>query len=394
MSQNSERAEIALSAAAALRKAGPEGVRARKALVGFDGFIDCMIHVVSRRHSMRMDDFSRIPSIAAFADRCALASGKSANIELFVNEERFGGNGPLFAGAMAQIGMGTTYIGAVSDPSDEAKVHPIFQPFADRCDKVVPIGPPATTEALEFEDGKLMLGKTGNVQRVTWDLLVSLFGIDGITGLVDQADVIGIVNWVMMGGVNGIWDGLTEHILPNLSKNENRRIFIDLADPAKRSDEDLGGAFTRLTAMSRHVPVTLGLNQSEAERLARVLDIDLYEGPGNQSVSTAMQHAAEHIREHLKLGAVVVHNRFGASAADDETSAWFDGPFTTRPKISTGAGDHFNGGFSCGHALGLPLAQCLAVACATSGVYVRDAVSPNLDRLAGFLEDLPTPDPA
>ena len=392
MSQTSSRADIARSAASSLREAGPDGLREKKAFVGFDGFIDSMIHPVSRRHSMRMDDFDRIPTIAAFADRCALAAGKSTNIELFVNEVRFGGNGPLFAGAMARIGMGATYVGAISDEGDESQVHPVFQPFAERCERCIPIGPPATTEALEFDDGKLMLGKGTNVQKVTWDLLVDRFGVDGIRAFVEEAHVIGVVNWVQMGGVDGIWDGLTEHVLPGLSGDRDRRIFIDIADPAKRKDEDVLGALRRMTAMSVHVPVTLGLNQAEAERLARVLKIDLYEGPGNQSVSSALRHAAEQIRQSLSLGTVVVHNRFGASAADAEHSAWFDGPFTAKPRLSTGAGDHFNGGFASAHALGMPLDQCLAVACATSGAYVRDALSPDLERLAGFLEDLPLPD--
>ena len=41
---------------------------------------------------------------------------------------------------------------------------------------------------------------------------------------------------------------------------------------------------------------------------------------------------------------------------------------------------------------GLDLAHCLATGCAVSGAYVRDALSPDLDRLIGFLRDLPAPD--
>ena len=73
-------------------------------------------------------------------------------------------------------------------------------------------------------------------------------------------------------------------------------------------------------------------------------------------------------------------------------SAWFEGPFTATPRLSTGAGDHFNGGFAFAQVHGLPLEECLAVGCAVSGAYVRDALSPDLDRVIAFLRSLPLPE--
>ena len=42
-----------------------------------------------------------------------------------------------------------------------------------------------------------------------------------------------------------------------------------------------------------------------------------------------------------------------------------------QPKISTGAGDHFNAGFCLGRVLGFWLAESLCAGVATSGYYVR-----------------------
>ena len=42
---------------------------------------------------------------------------------------------------------------------------------------VVSIGQPAHTDALEFEDGKLMLGKLSPLGEVTWDNLINRVGI-------------------------------------------------------------------------------------------------------------------------------------------------------------------------------------------------------------------------
>jgi sugar/nucleoside kinase (ribokinase family) len=87
----------------------------------------------------------------------------------------------------------------------------------------------------------------------------------------------------------------------------------------------------------------------------------------------------------------VIHPRRAAAAAIDGESASFGGPFVRQPKISTGAGDHFNAGFCLGRVLGMGLQESLCVGVATSGYYVRSAESPNATQLADFIADLPEP---
>ncbi len=384
-----DRQAIAEAAAEAMASQSEAELKAVRAVVGFDGFVDSIIKVVDQRHTMELEDFRPINTITGFAERCAAAAGKSTNIELHVVERRFGGNGPLLAAGMGSLGASVTFIGAVGTQSDPLMLSPVYQPMADRCVAVHPVAPAAQTDALEFEDGKLMLGKTASVQAVSWDLLKSTIGLEQLRVIYNESTMIGIVNWVMLQGVEGIWRGLMDEVLPELSPDHPRRMFVDLCDPAKRTDEDVRRATAILTELSGFLPVTLGLNQAEAERIGRVLGVDIYEGPGNQSLSSAMQHAAAMIRAKLGLACCVVHPREGAAAADAHSTAWFEGPFTSKPKISTGAGDHFNGGFAMAQNLGLELAQCLAVGCAVSGAYVRDARSPSRDRLAEFLRDLP-----
>jgi sugar/nucleoside kinase (ribokinase family) len=88
---------------------------------------------------------------------------------------------------------------------------------------------------------------------------------------------------------------------------------------------------------------------------------------------------------------VVIHPRRGAAAATEHHSAKFAGPFVQQPKISTGAGDHFNAGFCLGDVLGLSLEGSLCAGCATSGHYVRTAQSPTILQLADFIATLPPP---
>ncbi len=60
--------------------------------------------------------------IPAFAARCASAAGKSTNIEQVLLQDRFGGNGPLLAGALARLDLPTTFIGAIADPNVPASI--------------------------------------------------------------------------------------------------------------------------------------------------------------------------------------------------------------------------------------------------------------------------------
>jgi sugar/nucleoside kinase (ribokinase family) len=86
---------------------------------------------------------------------------------------------------------------------------------------------------------------------------------------------------------------------------------------------------------------------------------------------------------------VVVHPRRGAAAAIEGQSGRFLGPFVQHPKISTGAGDHFNSGFCLGNLLGFDNAACVLTGVTCSGYYVRNAQSPFMEDLAAMLRAWP-----
>jgi sugar/nucleoside kinase (ribokinase family) len=383
-----DRQKVAAAAADAMERAARDG-RMPTALVGFDGFLDAIYDVVDRRRDMTPTGYERIRTISEFASRVAAAAGRSANIELVLREERFGGNGPLLASGLAALGAGVTYIGAVGGAESPRMLHPAYEPFTRRCRRVLPIAPTARTDALEFDDGKVMFNHPASVQEVTWDRLVEVVGLDGLIRAVVEADLIGIVNWTIVGGVEGIWEGLLREVLPRVNA-AGKRVFIDLSDPAKRSDADIARALELLTRLEELVRMTLGLNMAEAERVAGVLGV-LGSTPGDPDHARA-ERLAGSIRRATGLSCVVVHPRHGAAAATATECMWFDGPFTTAPRLSTGAGDHFNAGFALAQQLGLSLDRCLASACAVSGAYVRDAESPGCARVIGFLRSLPGPE--
>jgi sugar/nucleoside kinase (ribokinase family) len=380
-----DRATIARQAAAGLRRFADQR-RQQPVLIGFDGFVDSIITVVDKRYDATR--FDPVETIDRFGKKILGAAGQSSNYELVVKLEKLGGNGPIMANAMVQLGLPVTYIGCLGYPT----IHQVFQELAQRAECLSLAGP-GLTDALEFRDGKLMFGKHHTLKEVNWDRICQIIGAQRFAEIVGRSRLLGIVNWTMLPHLSGIWQRLVDEVLPACADaaGGRRLVFIDLADPEKRTVEDLGGALQLCSALQRHADVILGLNLKEAVQVTSAL------GLGESTDAEALiEPLARAIRERLQLRAVVIHPRAGAAAAGydggEVRSAQFTGPFIGQPRLSTGAGDVFNAGFCLGRMAGLPLEQALATGTGASGYYVRNAASPTLEALADFLEHLPDPE--
>jgi len=97
----------------------------------------------------------------------------------------------------------------------------------------------------------------------------------------------------------------------------------------------------------------------------------------------------ELIRARVPVNTIVIHPTHYALAVSDAGSAVVAGPFTPRPLLTTGAGDHFNAGFCLGKLLGFDNALSVLTGVATSGYYVRTAKSPAISELIALLQDWP-----
>jgi sugar/nucleoside kinase (ribokinase family) len=352
-----------------------------KATIGLDGFVDEIIAVVDKRKNHA--HYEPIRTIAELGQKICDAAGESSNYELVVKQMKLGGNGPIMANALASMGMAVTYIGNLGYPN----VHPVFEPLARRAAAVYSIGEPGHTDALEFEDGKLMFGKLEPLNDANWDNLLSRVGREKLIEIMSGSKLIAMINWTMLPHLTRVWAKLLDEIIPNIERH-SRYVFVDLCDPEKRTAEDIVEAMMLLKRFQDQVDVILGLNLKEAAEVADVLGL-----PGQSDPEGAIEENARAIREELNLACVVIHPRRGAAAAIDGESARFEGPFVQQPKISTGAGDHFNAGFCLGRAIGLSLVESLCAGVATSGYYVRTAESPSAEQLAQFIAHLPPPQP-
>ncbi len=348
---------------------------AKLAVIGFDGFIDRIMRAVAQRQGLGAN-YTPFTGLAAFGQRITAAAGKSTNIELYLEQEQLGGNGPLMGRALLATGMGVRYVGALGHPV----VHPIFQEFAQKT-QAISLCNPGITHALEFPDGKLMLGEPRAMEELTYARLAETVGEAAWVALLGHAELIALVNWTQTPYMTQLLEGVLVKSLPALP-HRPRHFFFDLADPAKRLREEL---LVGLRVMARYQAfgqVTLGMNLSEGQQVATVLGIPLAD-----TTPASLQEACARIREKLNIGCAVIHPINGAACATGEGTWWVDGPHCDKPAITTGGGDNFNAGFTTGLLLGLPPPCCLTVAVSVSGFYVRNAHSPSLAELTAFLRE-------
>ncbi len=343
-------------------------------LVGLDGFVDTILHVVATRENA--ESYTRLSSLEEFGRRISGAAGLSANFEMVPQMLKLGGNGPIMANALGAYGSPVTYIGILGSPN----LHPVFADFAARAE-VISLAEPGYTDAIEFDDGKLMFGKHQSLREVNWENLVAHVPPEKLSALFQQSALIALVNWTMLTGMTRIFEELVHKILPQLSVRP--WIFFDLADPAKRTREDIALAVELIAKFEAHAKVILGLNLQEARQIGEVLGLTPCE-----ETHAAVAAQAACIREKLSVDTVVIHPVAFAAGADATGTAAVQGPFIDKPKITTGAGDHFNAGFCVGRMLGAPLDVSLQLGVATSGYYVRTAHSPTAEDMVGFLRTL------
>lgn len=344
-------------------------------LIGFDGFTDEIISCVHKRHSHTT--FTPVPTIKEFEKTIHAARKKSGNIELVCIEKRVGGNAPLLAHALLQTQHRVALIGTMGFP----EIEPTFESLARKCTPAISIAPSSHTDALEFQDGKLLFGKLDALLHINEKLLLEKIGKKKLMHLFNTCDLFATVNWTMIPAMTDIWRFLHKEIFPYLSQ-KRRWMFVDLADPAKRTEKDLKKALSLLSRIQNQFLVCLGLNERESEAAARVLKIPAQKKHTKQQT---LLTRAQALCKKLHIEQVVIHALDCAAASSQHASSVVDGPYCEKPFLSTGGGDNFNAGYCLGLLHHFSLEETLLTAVATSGFYVRTGRSPTCNELIRFI---------
>jgi hypothetical protein len=347
-------------------------------VLGFDGFVDEIIHVVDKRQDS--EHFTRIETLLALAKRIEKASGLSTNIELLPTVKKIGGNGPIMCNALSKHEPTITYIGALGNPN----IHEVFMEMEPAA-KLFTIAENGHTDALEFLDGKLMLGKMDSLKDVNYERLLEVVGKKQLIKLLSELDLFAAVNWSMLPKMTELWKKMITEILPQLPKRNNKPIlFIDLADPEKREHDEIIEIIDLLKQFNPYFRVILGLNKKEAYDVAGVLN--LFESKSLKDMTVSLEDLNQALYRYASIYGIVIHPVDRSCTVIDGIFYQDFGPFCAKPVLTTGAGDNFNSGYVLGLLLGLEPDEALVVGMATSGFYVRNARSPKYQELIQFIE--------
>jgi hypothetical protein len=272
---------------------------------------------------------------------------------------------------------------------------PFAREFADR--DLLSVGTPSRTDAVEFDDGKLLLPEMIDVQQFDWATMRERVGLEALAERLEHLDLLGVGYWVDTPRIRTVLEGLRTELFPTLSSPPDRLLF----DPGdlRQIDADRVRAGSRaLTRLDETVPVTVSANRSETAVLADVVgaedgarspnegaDGDPVAGRSGGGDRLGLADDARTARAGLGVTRFVAHGAEGAVAVTDEGLARVRAPRVRDPELTTSAGDHFNAGLAVGLLAGMDEPAALVAACSLAGQFVRTGDPPSPDAFRSFV---------
>lgn len=345
--------------------------KATECFIGFDGFTDEILEAVESRDSDTV--YRAYTSMRNFGQRISSAAGKSANIELILRQTKLGGNAPIMTNALLKGGHHITFAGTIGSPEC---IEPLFAKMAKECRKVYPLGASGHSEAIEFHDGKIILGRHASLHNLSAEKILAAIGKENLLAELEACKLFVSVNWTMLSSTTDLWNFILCDIVPKLSRKE-RFMFVDFSDPAKRPDEQLTQALKILQLLGHRFKIILGLNLAEAERLADLAKLS----------KNTIDAVAQGLKDLYGFDKIIIHNAKWVVGVEKNILHTIPSFYTETPSVSTGAGDNFNAGFCNGLLYELDFSTCLVLGLATAGYYVRKGQSPEIPQLGEFLQN-------
>ncbi len=333
-------------------------------LCGFDGFIDTIARPIrsifadnTRQYFSHMGEWGR-----ALVDQ----DGKSCSFELDVQSCQRGGNAPIASHAAAMLGLDVDCIGMLGMPD-------IADVFRNTPGRLHSYAAPGDSLALEFDDGKVFLAPSVATYSEPWASIAQSLGETNVKTMVENADLIAFLNWSELPFSSALWQGVWEHALRPLFADLHRHAFFDLCDVSRKSDADIEAVLTLIGRIGEKRNCILSLNHNEAQYICQHL-------LGENAIEGELGAA---LRARFGVHQVVIHAASWCQWQCDGETAQIDVARIARPKISTGAGDHFNAAICLATLLDIPLKERLLFAASFAGRYISRGVTPTLADMLG-----------
>ncbi|MBX0325996.1 hypothetical protein EGH21_23550 [Halomicroarcula sp. F13] len=329
---------------------------------GFDGYVD---NVRQAGTNAGASDGDRIETLSEFGEE--IVTSAAADSSLAISWERLGqrtgGHVSHLSRAYDTLGFDPTLVGMCGDP-----VLDIFEEEFEAC-TMYSLGDPGITDAIEFDDGKLMLMESGGAATLDWESIESRVGIETLVDELDGAKLLGVGYWAVIPEMAGILDGLRETVFPKLTETPEH-VLLDPADIREIDQEMLESIVAATRRLADEVEVTVSANRYETKELASVL---------GAHTSDDIVEDARVVFDSLAVDRFVGHSVKESVVVSDEGTTSVSVVPVESPELTTSAGDHFNAGLSLGLVEGLPEAAAVVLGNALAREFVRTGETPSYD---------------
>jgi hypothetical protein len=350
---------------------GRNNITGQNAFFGFDACIDNIIRIVREKKDNEVSGY--FPSSSQFGEFLINLDNKSCGVELHTKMSKIGGNMVITGNALGNLGVRIECVGTFGLP----EILPVFRTMSPNC-TLHSVADTITATALEFDNSKVIMFDPGPYNKLRWEDIKGVLGIEKIKKLISGKRLVSFLNWSEIENSSQIWEGVLTEILPSVMPAGSESFFFtDFSDCSRKSEYDIQSAIKLLGRFREYFRVIISLNQNESDLISKALGV-----PGQKTD----EEFVKKLFGIINADVLVIHRTRDALAYDGAVYEKCDTFFCTEPKILTGGGDNFNAGYCYSLLNGFNLFQSLLVANAVSGSYVKTGISPDAEQLKMFLE--------
>lgn len=348
-----------------------------KVFIGFDGFVDLIQKAVKKKEEKKNLYFNTIKEFSAHLNTL---SGKSGQVELTTTQVKAGGNAPILANALGNVGTKSYCLGAMGLPALQS----VFKTIHKECEKIS-VCNPGKSQAIEFDDGKIILSDLEVFNEYDWNFIKDKIGLQKMREYAKEADAFAFVDWVNLPEASAIWQGFLDDIIKPIKKKDAIFLF-DLCDPSKKSAQQIDEVLDLISSFSRYGRVTLGLNENETYKIWLAMNGKDFRSVQPNVILPDIKKAGSFIYHSMNIESLLVHPIDRSLVFRKDGIIELAGRFVKQPKVQTGGGDNLNAGFLLGLLAGLDIQLCMLLGMAASGAYVQNGYSADKQDLTEYIE--------
>ena len=342
---------------------GEAALSGKKMVTGFDGFVDTMVRPI---HKVATEDtpMELFETISDFADFLKSKANKSCSVELKVDSKSIGGNMPLLSMAASTMGVNVECVGMLGEVGF---VEEIFKQLP--C-KLYSFAPPGTSTCFEFDDGKVMMAPTYELNGNPWEKVLEATG-GKVVKVFSEADLVALVNWSELSFSQFLWSETYEKVFSSQMADKSKYLLFDLCDLSRKNKKEIENVLILIGKFSSKRTGVLSLNENEA----LVIGENIYDGLSD------VGEIAKNLREDYEVDEIIVHGVRFTLMLTSRGVFIEDTIFVEKPVKTTGAGDNYNGALAVGLLMGLENEERVQLAHLVANFYLRKGYSPKIGDL-------------